>query len=308
MQSWNRLKKKAIENKASEAAVRANAFESRMTETALNQQSSVAPSVSAAPPGNIDLSNQDVDLSNVDAAQVEEQRAILEEIERQKKQKSQNAGNAFGTSNAGGYLSPDIAPPSTQNPVIQESVREAIQMEEDRRLAEQLQQEENAAVVAETSNNATQEESSWWDTIAGAMGGATGTAPSVEDYGDRRSAEINVSHPPGFSMTPSQRALHGSLREDYERQALNSGTSAASSRARSSAPPAGRVAESKPLFSCVVDSVASAATAATSAATAAAAYAYGEDDEELNGVDTTSFLNVGQVGDDRESSGNYNQL
>jgi len=63
--------------------------------------------------------------------------------------------------------------------------------------------------------------------------------------------------------------------------------------------PSARVAQSQPLFSCVVDSISSSANAAST-------YIMGEDDEEVNGVDTTSFLSVPNVGRDKnEGSGNY---
>ena len=319
------IQKQSVENKASEAAVRANAFETRMTETALTQNmSGGGPSNTAATAisaGRIDLSSQDVDLSCVDSAQVEEQRAILEEIERQKAQQLQggavvaptgfnnNVGgvNTGGIAINGGYQSPDFAIPKTQqhNPNIAESAREAIQMEEDRKLAEALQQEENRNAAASAASNRaaaeSEEESTWWDTIVGSMGGTT-TTETEETHGNQRSAEINISRPPG-SMTPSQRALHGSP-NSYEREGLLGGSGGGVAAVGNTGPQAARVAESKPLFSCVVDSVASAATAAAAGATS---MVYGED-EEVNGVDTTSFLSVPKAGDERGSSGDYSAI
>jgi len=270
------IQKQAVENKASEAAVRANAFESRMTETALQV---VPPTTSnVTTPGAIDLNTADVDLSSVDPAQVEEQRAILAEIERQKTNRVHVSAPIDGYQSP----SPDFAvPPVQSNPRITEGVREALQMEEDRKLAEALQQEENRAAEEDEATGAPDGESTWWDTIAGAMGGTETT--TTQDYGNRRSAEINLSRPPG-SMTPSQRAMHGSGNGPNPRAAV--------------------VAESKPLFSCVVDSVTSAATAA---AAGVSSMAYG-DEEEVNGVDTTSFLSVPKAGEDRESSGAYSSL
>lgn len=302
------IKKQAVENKASEAAVRASAFETRMAETALTQNhfSSPPPPPPTSAGNGVDLSGPDVDLSSVDPAQVAEQRAILEEIERQKAQRAAGGVNvgvttatsaAYNNASTGAYLSPAVAAPGTvPNAHIAESVREAIQLEEDRKLAEALQQEENQA-AAETNRAAPEEEGSWWDTIVGSMGGTEST-PAIDP--NQRSAEINISRPPG-SVTPSQRALHGG-NNNVERQGLL-GSGSTTSR------PAARVAESKPLFSCIADSVTMAATAAGATAAAAAAGAssmvYGDEDE-VSGVDTTSFLNV--PGEDRDSSSNYAQL
>lgn len=124
---------------------------------------------------------------------------------------------------------------------------------------------------------------------------------SPEDSGEKRSAEIKVNRPPGGSMAASQGGLHGAVtgnEYEYEREGLL-GSGGSSSRDNEA-----RVAESKPLFSCVVDSVSNAASAAAAGVTS---MAYGED-EEVNGVDTTSFLAVPKIGDDRGSSGNYNAI
>ena len=70
--------------------------------------------------------------------------------------------------------------------------------------------------------------------------------------------------------------------------------------------PAARVAESAPLFSCIVDSVSN--TAAAVGSTLMGEHGDGDDDDEVNGVDTTSFLavpNTGRDRDNKEGGGNY---
>lgn len=353
------IQRQANENKASEAAVRANAFESRMT----GNTNVFAPPIPAPVQTQTQLEGVTtaVDVGSYDPAEVEEQRRILEEIQKQVR-KAQ--GDTVGE-----YQSPDVASTSsgtarsdtvdigdgkkvalhgqekTQeaikdgtailvkclncenlmqvtaaatlmfcpicsvvSPVLKQddgfsTLEELRQMEEDRKLAERLQNEENAAAGnypanRRTTNNTkttktTQpQEESWWDSLVAGMG----VMLSPEESG-KRSAEINVSRPPG-SMTPSQRMLHGvRTGHEDEREGLLG-------RSGNSSPGSARVAESKPLFSCVVDSVTSAAAAA---AAGVSSMAYG-DDEEVNGIDTTSFLAVPKIGDERESSGSYSAI
>lgn len=339
------IQKQAVENKASEAAVRANAFETRMT----GNQPVSAPTRTTE---SSSLSTA-VDFTTVDPAEIEEQRRILEEIQK-------TAKKAKG-SVAGDYQSPAVASSRSEStaqrtvdlgdgkrvalhgqdktkeaikdgtsvlvqcancenwmqvtgaaslmfcpicnvvsPVLtQDAVQssEAAQMEEDRKLAEQLQNEENESASEYPANrrraaaSAAPQESSWWDSMMVSIG--VSNAP--EDSDEKRSAEINVNRPPGSrGMSASQRALHS---DDYETEGLlGSG---------GSDPRAARVAESKPLFSCVVDSVSHAATAAAAGVTS---MTYGDDDEEVHGIDTTSFLAVPNVGDDRGPSGNYSAI
>lgn len=263
------IQKQAIENKASEAAVRANAFETRMAGNG-------PPITSTMNSTSIRQETDDVDVSNID---MEEQRKILEEIER----------NARGGGAGAAYQSP-AAVQSSSNRMV-DIGQEAAQMEEDRKLAERLQNELNAEGVNDYPANRSRtagassaaaasgtEGGGWWDSMLATMG-VSDAPPS------NGSAEINVSRPPGSSRpTSSQRALHSSSSNDYD-----------------SDPRAARVAESKPLFSCVVDSVSHAASAA---AAGVSQMTYG-DDEEVHGIDTTSFLAVPNVGDDRGPSGSY---
>ncbi len=356
------IQKQASENKASEAAVRANTFESRMmgsqTFPAPIPAPTIAPRITTTTSPEIDGVTTAIDVGSIDPTEIEEQRRILEEIQKQVRK---TQGNTVGD-----YQSPDVssstrpAAPSTVDigdgkqvalhgqektkeaikdgtailvqcvncdnwmqvtaaatlmfcpicsvvsPVIKQdgfqTTEEIRQMEEDRKLAEMLQNEENAAVSDYPGNRRLEasrtsksikppEETSWWDSLMVSMGVS---ANPEEDQ--KHSGEISVSRPPG-SMTPSQRMLHGAKTgHDYEREGLlGSG---------GSNPRAARVAESKPLFSCVVDSVSQAASAA---AAGVSSMAYG-DDEEVHGVDTTSFLAVPNIGDDRGSSGNYSAI
>lgn len=288
------IKKQAMENKASEAAVRANAFETRM----MGQGAPVsAPAPTVAPR---EMSG-DVDVAGFGASEIEEQRAILEQIEREAK-KNRGGSN---------YESPDLALTRAQEDAVPNmhdgfhTTEEIKQIDEDRKLAEMLQNEENAAVSdypanrgragassSRSANAAAPAESSWWGSLMDSMGVSTGD----DGVGEKRSAEIDISRPPGSS---SRRALHGvttGAEQDYEREGLLSSGG-------SSAPAAAHVAQSKPLFSCVVDSVSHAANYA-----AAGLPSMGEDDEEVHGVDTTSFLAVPKVGDDRGPTGSYSVI
>ena len=271
------IQKQANENKASEAAVKANAFESRM----MGNHGVSVPSTTTSTTISPGVST-DIDVSSIGAAEIEEQRRILEEIEKQKRNLPYQSPHTM-SSNANAEIAAAIA-------------EEARQMEEDRKLAEMLQNEENAAASesGERSSRAgtqTQaEDGSWWDTIMTGMG-ASGT---TEESG-KRSSEIDISRPPGSSRT--LHAASTGTEDEYEREGLLSGNG-------SSGPRAATVAESKPLFSCVVDSVSNAASAA---AAGVSTMTYGEE-EEVHGVDTTSFLAIPKVGDDRGSSGHYSAI
>merc|ERR1712165_539714 len=205
---------------------------------------------------------------------------------------------------------------SVVSPVVQKdsamASEQAKQMEEDRKLAELLQNEENAAAssypavrrAAASGASTAEAGSSWWDSKEGSswwdsLKVSMGVAADPEDTQNKRSAEIQISRPPG-SMSPSQRALHGVSTGgsyDTEREGLIGGNGGDNSRAA-------RVAESKPLFSCVVDSVSNAAAVAAAGVTSMTQ----GDEEEVHGVDTTSFLAVPKIGDDRGPSGNYSAI
>ena len=175
-----------------------------------------------------------------------------------------------------------------------------MQMDLDRKLAARLQNEENATVsdypgnrgqhsgaLSRTAAAKTQGDT-WWDYIMGT---------DISDGEEKRSAEINISCQRNV-MTPSQRALHEAVSDnDYESESLlNRNGRVDTGEAR--------VAESKPLFSCVVDSVSNAASAAASGVNS---MAYGEE-EEVHGIDTTSFLAVPKLSDDKGAARSYNAV
>lgn len=222
-----------------------------------------------------------------------------------------------------------VSPVIKQNEVM--TKEEAIQLTMDRKLAEKLQQEAYASehgdgredgksqegyfaklfggggstveVPAPTSSAAAS--TSWWDKVS-----------SIVSYGVEKTNErgdIGVSRPPG---SPTSASYPG------ERREVNTINHSSIAHTTSSSPthheetrgllrpvtdgneanlPAGRVAEQKPLFSCVYDSVSNAASSVFSAGTE-------DEDGNVYGVDSSSLLvtNAGRgVGD---GAGNYNQL
>ncbi|KAL9190330.1 hypothetical protein ACHAXT_007541 [Thalassiosira profunda] len=221
------------------------------------------------------------------------------------------------------------------SPVIQQTEvmtkEEAIQLTMDRKLAEKLQaeaygdgeerKEEGEGRPAEEQGFfgklfGTAEEApstslaaagtrpphadTWWDKISSIV------SYGVADDGPRERGDLGVSLPPG---APSTAQYPGERRGSPV--AASSGSPARHEETRGLlAPvvdgheeslPAGRVAESKPLFSCLADSMSSAAQAL---------YSTGEGDGQGNvhGVDASSLLvtNAGRgVGD---GAGSYEQL
>jgi len=328
---------------------------------------SAPPSTSRETSGVTTTAAESIDFGNVDPAEIEEQRKILEAIQKE-------AQKDKGGSATGGYQSPAMQSAGAADRTVeigdgkkvalhgQERTKEAIkdgsavlvqcvncdnwmqvtgaaslmfcpicsvvspvvqkdsamaseqakQMEEDRKLAELLQNEENAAAssypavrrAAASGASTAEAGSSWWDSKEGSswwdsLKVSMGVAADPEDTQNKRSAEIQISRPPG-SMSQSQRALHGVSTGgsyDTEREGLIGGNGGDNSRAA-------RVAESKPLFSCVVDSVSNAAAVAAAGVTSMTQ----GDEEEVHGVDTTSFLAVPKIGDDRGPSGNYSAI
>ena len=58
------------------------------------------------------------------------------------------------------------------------------------------------------------------------------------------------------------------------------------------------MAQSQPLFSCVVDSISSTVNEASN-------YLMGDEEEEVNGVDSSSLLATPNIGREKEGSGRY---
>jgi len=212
------------------------------------------------------------------------------------------------------------------SPVIKQSEvltkEEAIQLTMDRKLAEKLQAEaydhddnekkeeeqkddgyfsklfgsssSNGAAAAVRSSSVTSTDS-WWDKIS-----------NIVSYGvteeSRERGELSVTLPPGSSSvstypgerrgtlspvsTDGGRDRHGEETQGLLRPVIDGNEANL---------PAARVAEQKPLFSCVTDSVSSAASALFS-------NAEGEEDEEGNiyGIDASSLLvtSAGRQGGD----------
>ncbi len=200
------------------------------------------------------------------------------------------------------------------SPVIKQSEvltkEEAIQLTMDRKLAEKLQAEaydhdgsnetkeeakdegyfsnlfgsssSNAAAVKSSSVTSTD---SWWDKISNIV--SYGVTETEEP---RERGELGVTLPPGsssISTYPGERrgTLSPALTDDGGRGEETQGLLRPVIDGNEANLPAARVAEQKPLFSCVADSVSSAASALFS-------NAEGEEDEEGNiyGVDASSLL------------------
>ena len=211
------------------------------------------------------------------------------------------------------------------SPVIKQSEvltkEEAIQLTMDRKLAEKLQAEaydrddnekkdeqqdegyfsrlfgsQTSGSGAAVRNSSVTSTDSWWDKIS-----------NIVSYGvteeSRERGELGVTLPPGGSSSvstyPGERrgtlspvsTDGGRNRHEEESQGLLRPVIDGNEANL----PAGRVAEQKPLFSCVTDSVSSAASALFSTGE-------GEEDEEGNiyGVDGSSLLvtSVGRQGGD----------
>lgn len=323
------IERQARDNKASEAAVKADAFASRMTGGSMPSQSQ-SQSQSYAPSTSVD---------GFSASEIEEQRKILEQIEAAKESASSSATGTQiqigdgqkvqlhgqektkeaineGTAqlvlclNCNNWMQvvgsatlmycpicSVVTPVVKQDEVM--SKEEILQMEADRKMAEMLQAEENAVAgedVSDYPGNRTaagafaSSDKTWWGALNDALVGVGIAAPAESS---QQSAEINVTRPPG-----SQRTLHSAVtgEEGSERIGLLGADDYGGDDGR----PEARVAQSQPLFSCIVDSVSNTAAAAGS-------YMMGEDDdEEVHGVDSTSFLSVPNAGRDKnDSEGNY---
>jgi len=157
------------------------------------------------------------------------------------------------------------------------SKEEAMQMDADRKMAEQLQNEEyeNAerpvaatrsrppppTVTTSSVTSTSGPETSWWDTVTGLF--SSETKPSASTTTQPSSTTSFSSSPPATRSPTTQGA---------------------------------RVAQRQPLFSCVVDSVNS--TVGTLTGTMIGADSEGN----VHGVDSTSLLAISQVGRDTEHS------
>jgi hypothetical protein len=178
---------------------------------------------------------------------------------------------------------------------------EALQMTMDRRMAEQMQKEEYEAANQEGTNASNtkveEEEASWWDTVSSMFSvKMANETVKPQSHKPLQRGEVGVSLPPGASKSGGAlRTARGDLQFiDFtssggdERDGLlgNEGGSRA------------RVAERKPMFSCMVDSVANAGTYLGSALTA---QTLSEDAEgNVHGVDASSLLSMSTVSRDTD--------
>ena len=306
------------ENKASEAAIKADAFANRMTGASGGGQVIPLP-----PPA--------MGVDGFSASEVEEQRKILEQLEAVKRgsggtSQSRNVTNTTSSSasvNTGtGFSASDIeeqrrileqieaangggqsaAPVSTEFMTREE----VMQMEEDRKMAEMLQAQENAAAAedgdtasgyatagrsAASTLGSSDDKSSWWGTLNDALVSVGMVSPEEKDP-----SEMSVSRPPGSGPRMLHSAVTGEERREQVGLLDDYGYGGGDGR------PAARMAQpTTNLFSCVVDSVSN--TAAT-----AGSYLVGDEDsdEEVHGVDSTSFLSVPNVGRDKSNGGGGN--
>merc|ERR1740124_164121 len=109
---------------------------------------------------------------------------------------------------------------------------------------------------------------------------------STADETTSKSAEINATRPPAASgLIDANIGTRAGENNDLhlEEESLLGSRQRNGRSAR-----AGRVAEQKPMFSCVVDSISSTANAMTDAMTSYTA----ADTETVHGVDSSSFLSV----------------
>ena len=224
------------------------------------------------------------------------------------------------------------------SPVIKQSEvltkEEALQLTMDRKLAEKLQAEAYASDEADGTQVKHEEgyfarlfgggsfTESTETTAAASAGGAATTSPSwwdkitsVVSYGvaeeARERGDLGVTRPPGASSSssfPSQRRENLSPVITVDRSFLNhreetQGLLRPVTDGNEANLPAGRVADHRPLFSCVMDSVSNAASAVFSTG-------LGSNEEgNVHGVDASSLLTVtsaGRGGGDR--AGDYSKL
>ena len=326
------IERQKRENKASEAAIKADAFANRMT-------SASGPQTMMTPPA--------MGVDGFSASEIEEQRKILEQIEAARSG-SEAASSSTNTNTGTGKQKIDIGNGqsvelhdqektkaaikegtaqlvlclncnnwmqvvgsatlmycpicSSVTPVVKQdafmSQEEVMQMEEDRKMAEMLQAQENAAAaedggVTSRSAGAASNDKSWWGTLNDALVSVGMASPEEKDP-----SEMSVSRPPGSGPRTLHSAVTGEERTERVGLLADEGYGGGGD-----GKPAARMAQpTSNLFSCMVDSVSNTAAAAGS-------YLVGDEDsdEEVHGVDSTSFLSVPNVGRDKNNggSGNY---
>lgn len=184
-----------------------------------------------------------------------------------------------------------VSPVEVQSAVL--TREQALQMTMDRRMAEQMQKEEYEAANQEVGNASNtrveEEEESWWDTVS-SMFSVKMANETVKPQSQKplQRGEVGVSLPPGASKSGgSLRPARGDLETiDF----TSSGGDERDGLLRNEGGSRARVAERKPMFSCMVDSVANAGSYLGSALTAQTLSADAEGN--VHGVDASSLLSM----------------
>lgn len=232
-----------------------------------------------------------------------------------------------------------VCPVIPQNEVL--TKEEAIQLTMDRKLAEKLQAEAYASDDTEEKKKSQEsgylarlfggaESSAATTTATSPAGAAIGTTTpswwdkisSIISYGveeeHRERGDIGVARPPGASGTASSISTYPGQRRDvtltpatvtgdrsptsYRNEETQGLLHPVVVNGNEANLPAGRVAEQRPLFSCVLDSVSNAASAVFSTGDA-----HVDEEGNVYGIDSRSLLAVTErgVGD---GAGDYSQL
>jgi hypothetical protein len=182
---------------------------------------------------------------------------------------------------------------------------EVMQLEADRKLAEELQKEEYTAVErAEQAERrrkkreqkareaAAKQGESWWDWL-GLGTAAEPTGPQVQNTQPQYRGDLGASRPPGAASAGLSSAQTGEINysnsNDREDRPLMSHRG----------PDGARVAQAKPLFACVADSI---STAANSIYTQTLSH---DDEGNVHGVDSSSLLAMSNAGRGDTSRGGY---
>lgn len=300
-------------NKQSGAAARADAFESRSHQAAVQAIARAGSNVrtsSQPPPATVSVGGQELALHGAEQTQqaIADGTALMVQCLA--------CENWMQVTQSATLMFCPVC--QTVSPVLQEDAEAARQMQRDMELAEQLQkeeykradQQEQRATRASTQQPPAQSTTSSWLEWFG-MSSAS-TVPTAETSPDRQFAqpplqrgEVGVSRPPGASTnTSSSPARLVSANTDTIRSSgPDSLWDTSGSPTSRSSPGMARVAEQKPLFSCVADSI---ATAATSLYTQTMMPT--DEEGNVHGVDSSSLLAVPQIGrnsrDDNHGSSN----
>jgi len=183
---------------------------------------------------------------------------------------------------------------STVSPVMEQgeimTKEELTQIENDRKLAERLQNIESAQGQSSEESqhelyqiaDSDEKNKSWWDSISEAFIPST---TNNNEHAEKNHAAVSVSRPPGCSLHGVNTGMGLTAEENvdgsnFEQERLlghpnrNSGTF--------------RVAERKPLFSCVVDGISNTANVLGTTLGSNV----DEDSNSVHGIDTTSLLAV----------------